>query len=32
MKILAKVIKIEYGLNTALVTGSGNNKCTIKYK
>lgn len=26
---ISKVIKIEYGLNTALVTGSGNNKCTV---
>lgn len=26
---VSKVINIEYGLNTALVTGSGNNKCTL---
>ena len=26
---VSKVIKMEYGLSTALVTGSGNNKCTI---
>ena len=26
---VSKVIKMEYGLNAALVTGSGNNKCTI---
>ncbi len=26
---VSKVIKMEYGLNTALVTGSGSNKCTL---
>ena len=26
---ISKVINIEYGLNTALVTGSGSNKCTL---
>ena len=26
---VSKTIKMEYGLNTALVTGSGSNKCTI---
>lgn len=26
---VSKVINMEYGLNTALVTGSGSNKCTI---
>lgn len=26
---VSKVIQFEYGLNTALVTGSGNNKCTL---
>ncbi len=26
---VSKVIKVEYGLNTALVTGSGSNKCTL---
>lgn len=26
---VSKVIKLEYGLDTALVTGSGSNKCTL---
>lgn len=26
---ISKVIKLEYGLNTALITGSGTNKCTL---
>ncbi len=26
---VSKVIKVEYGLNTALVRGSGSNKCTL---
>ena len=26
---VSKVIKMEYGLNSALVTGTGNNKCTL---
>lgn len=26
---VSKVISLEYGLNTALITGSGNNKCTL---
>lgn len=26
---VSRVISLEYGLNTALITGSGNNKCTL---